>query len=503
MVTYLGDNAFRKDGTVVKSAEQMGIPPFIEVTLDSHEVNVVAARAYAQISQLEFDSQHRVAAIPWKSVLAWLNLMIPGQAAFFLQKLTIAYAPEELIKRERKRKATTDIFNVTSICSNDRHRSICSSSPIILSTTIDLEYYRKWQKIICQQCAINIKEQSLDGKLHIKHARPLLNHMQRTGQALYQPVVTMLLKAFETTRHDIMFFSYYDFSKRMTKNLNPVRVAYNYADVNSLLAEGLNLCRLDLCRIADFNADFNMVCKNKAERRKIIQAAAMYKVFGKVMTVDHYALPFLQGCPRPDGLLANKFRIIVVSVFEPMLVCKVFQEVAWGYVHVYEHENQTLNVNGVDNVEIDELHTYIKAYPKKTVVAWPGHEFSLSSLQLLQSLEQPVIVAGIPDVIGSTHAFTTLLEAGHAYTFFGSSSELSKKYEGIFPSVPIPIHAFLVPAHSSLKCPTYSIGKELFFHRSLLFTLLANFYSQFPKSRVTILPGSLATSSEAELALCG
>lgn len=496
-------------------------PPFIEFTFDDERQTIVGAKIGPFVGNVKFDKDGKIVAIPWATVVHWSNLASGKNSSKFLQNLTVAgtKSKTDLCRREPKKRKRDCISyenfiieQQTATCEHDRHRSLTSTSELVLSTCIDKAYYTEsCGGIVCTRCVLNIQAWSGDGYLYASHARPLLNHLKNSGKNLFPVTVEALLLAFETTKDHFMFYTY----NRFNLDLKPWTISdFKFGNLTSLLAS------IQMQHVLKYGnpSDFGLSKKGLKEAAAIV---SKYKITGTYTIADLQKIHGITDAQiteftshaivqQPFQEVSNpKLFLVVISVLDPSLVRLIFSESKYAaklFVHVYRRKEDILNIPGVESVDIKHLAPYLLENLQATIVAWPVNFFTKKEITYLCSLSQQVILAGIPYVVPE-HAlygqgFLELLDQGHPYTFYGPGTDLSKSLgEGQFPAPEIPITVLSKPKHTTVLCPTYKKNEKLYFQRHLLFTLLFKYPYNIDKS-LTVEPGSLIISTDAELAFC-
>jgi len=518
-VQVLGGNCHLKNGKKVNCLSVLrlqNVSPLVEFKVD--EANGKVLTAAVKLQSVVFEEDNSVRAIGWHVIMQWLRKLVGNESSKFLQKLTLSYPMKEFLvhggikNKKKKTDLEKHLKSLVSIqCEHSRHAGMSGKPTTILRAEVDERFFERNGQVYCQVCTLNMRETSLDGFLYKDHVLPLLLHLEKSMEEKYLPCVALLKDAFYTTRDQVLFYQH---NSVWDSAIFP-QLDYKYNDPQSLLLTGVQLFRVVANRTW---ADFGIHHKNQKNVRQFFQCLAKYRVYG---LAEFQALPFLPPCfksleTKKSELSMTAFRLVVISVFEPSLVMSIFREAGNGYAHVYKNSIDKLMVPGVDSVSIHDVASYKATHPLRTLVAWPAHFFSFLELTILEtygSLACPVILAGTPYVVGNEvmqgQCFTSMVDQGHPVTFYNPTTPvaltLSRQIEGgTYPLQPIPITYLSSPRHTQLKCPTYMENEQEYYHHSLLFTLLSKLsHSPQMLSSLTLVPGPLHFSSDAELALCG
>ena len=515
-VQVLGDNCYAKNGKQVNCLSVLrfkNVPPFVEFKVDETTGNILTVAI--KLPSVVFDEDNSVSAIGWQLIMPWLKKVLGTESRTFLQSLTLSYPTKEFLLRGgiKNKQKTADLekhlkYLVSIQCEYERHVGITGKPTTILRAEVDESFFKRNGRVYCCVCTLNMRESSLDGFLYKDHVLPLLHHLKESLDEKFLPGVKLLINAFQVTRDHVLYYQH----NKVWDNAVCAQHEYKYNDPKSLLATGVNLCWVVAKKAW---ADFGIRHKNQTNVRKFFQCLAKYKVWGKAEFNElAYSPAWFKNVQTVKNTFSiDAFRLVVISVFEPSLVKLIFREAGNGYVHVYRDISDRLTIPGVDSVDLNSIETYLAHQPTRTIVAWPAHFFTLTELADLEkygSPENPVILAGTPYVIG-THAtqgqgFTSLVDQGHPVTFYGPNTPVSRQIEGQYPPKPIPVTFLSTPRHTQHTCPTYvdENNGQRYYHHSLLFTLLSKLsHSPLLLSSLTIVPGALHFSNDAELALCG
>jgi len=495
-------------------------PPFVDFIIDSAG-SLISAHVSNCVSRFEFDSQHRVEAVPWSTIFGWLHICTLNKSTEFLQSITISMTKKDLSssmfkKRKRDKYSFEEVCagKSTLECGYAKHMSGASGSRTTLIKNIDVDRYEHSGQLVCKKCIGFMTGTGQDGYLHRSHALPLLKHAQSQADHPFLAAIEMLLVLFECTRDTVLFFNYFKFQGGEDGS---VMKRFKYGSPTPLFDTAVDLQMVVSKKKPD---DFG--CTNKSELIYVAAVAANYKLWGRKVNLDQKYAQFaelLEPCMPAISFNAeivklgsDHFLLAVLSVVESDTeITNVFSDTslaARGYVQIYSSLEYKLNVPGVDSVSLDDMCAYVKSQPKVTVVAWPAQFFSAEEIMRLSRLKQQVILAGTPYVIGPRTSygqpFTTLYEKSTRAKFYGLQTFTTKQFEGLMPGVPqhIPSQILSFSRQSQLHCPVYKFNGNTYFYRELFITLLYNFLKKSKLHHITVSPGPLFTPTDAELALC-
>ena len=499
-------------------------PPFIEFTVDASDGTILATKLLPCTGKLTFDPDGSISSIPWKVVIDWINISTVRNSAAFLQYLTVSVPKKELCAhRPKKRKQERHVFSElvagkqTLFCSHVKHETYSTKSRTTLIKNIDVDSYENRGEIVCTQCISSLQKWAGDGLFHRSQATPLIKHAQQRTDAMYAEELTMLAAVFQLSRDDLMFYKYNTF---LVPRELARRDLFKYGEPTMLFSNGINL--QDILQKNEFRM---FGCISSKEFRQVARAVANYKLYGKgyrdlklELRAELAACMNRMGTALPatcEGLRADKFNLAVLSVFDKDAVRSIFCDSKWGatcFVHVFRSPAYALSVPGVTSIALVELSGHLKRYPKSTIVAWPAQFFSVSELYLLQDLNQSVILAGTPYVVGDHttygQGFTYLIERGHLCTSYGTESGIKRELLLLLSSnytspPPIPVTVLSTRKLTTLRCPTYTENSTVYFHRPIFTTLLYNFLKHGSIHAVSFEAGPLNQPTNVELVCCG
>lgn len=482
-------------------------PPFVNLVLDD-ENKLVATELQPCVRQFRFDENGAIDAIPWSMIVGWINLATDKKSATFLQMMTVCTKKKELCRRHHKKRKLETFAEFTAgkttlQCTHPKHSTLCSTSRTVLLKNIDADLFEHSREVLCRRCATAMQAWSGDGYLHAKQARALLCHMQKNREPYFPALVQMLLDVFTCKQDELMFYKYHDFRAGCIASAP----SFRHGQVDCLFSDvvGQQVLRVGVPK------DFG--CQTPKELRLVLAAVAAYKLWGKTTVPAGLSSTLTSQLAKlllPVNILLplTKFKLAVLSVFDPLQINKVFADSEWAarrFVHVYRSSEAQLCIPGVESVSFEHLDEALQKGPSPTVVAWPAQFFTMAELLKLANLKQRVILAGVPHVIGphTTYGqgFTSLLEQGHAYTSYVQDLPLAlMSVEGSYPvPAPIPVSVFSADRCVKLKCPTFEENDKVYFHRPLLKTLLSKILLSTSLKSLMVVPGPLVDSTDAEL----
>jgi hypothetical protein len=498
-------------------------PPMVVFSMN-REGKIVDATVAAMIDLCRFENG-KLVAVPWSWILQWAHIATDDKGLLFLSRLTFGTDKKALKPAARKRKKVVPFDEITTFtCSGNRHASICATSPVLTRGMVDQAFYEETGVVRCLKCQHTMREWSGDGFVNLTTLRAVLNHMERDPAILH--LIEMMQVLSSTSLDSIHFFRFGQLSLKKVPADFKLSVWGLFEDPSLVLARLLPV----------LGASWKLFqVKNCKELEMLVHAALHYRIFGHVelnsclcRVIQEHTEKTPELSMKLASTLNDKVKailgnpaieIISVSVFAPHLVQTIFRDPerrVISYVHVYAIEGGQIDVAGVKSIfygdfvcDFEKPALERQVSRDATLVVWPANTFSVSEIEYLCSLGQPVILAGtayhVPERELHGLLFTALVEMAATHTKLKtlSPSDPVAILLNTFPSKDIPVKHVCFPTDRpfQLFCPSYEKNGIFYFDRVLLTGLLAS--SGYMFKNISILPGDLIATTLLATAVSG